>query len=400
MSDQHKERKLALLTWVLAAGLLTSIFAGTLMQSATAQDSSNETDKQQVITSMDNVDCSKDGSLVHCVDGNASTTTSASLNESTTSTLSISGTATTKVKPDKFTVTVGVETNGTTAQEATSRNANLTAAVIAALKDLGIAEDQIGTSGYSVNPVYAQKPADKPCLDIYPPPPECQPRQQITGYVASSSLSVMLDAGSNLDAGKLIDTAISAGANTVNGVSFFVSQEKQDQVRDSLIEVAISNARHRADIAASAVGMQISGIESLSLNDVFFPVQTRGSEEFQTANSQILPGQQEVTMTVTLVYLMSNRVSSGTVSGGSNDTSATDNAIAIARQFILSKAPSLGIQINNELDLHTDMVAALTESEYDIEFSVIDTNGQSHDGRIELANGEVTVAILDGKSIL
>jgi hypothetical protein len=105
-------------------------------------------------------------------------------------------------------------------------------------------------------------------------------------------------------------------------------------------------------------------------------------------------------MTVTLVYLMSNRVSSGTVSGGSNDTSATDNAIAIARQFILSKAPSLGIQINNELDLHTDMVAALTESEYDIEFSVIDTNGQSHDGRIELANGEVTVAILDGKSIL
>lgn len=399
MSNQHTSRKLVLLAGMLAAGLLASVFAATLLQSATAQAQNQaDAESQPVITSMDDIDCSKEASLVHCVDSNASTTTAASL-ENDKSTLSTSGTATAKVKPDKFTVTVGVETNGTTAQEATSKNANLTADVIAALKDLGVAEDQISTSSYNVNPVYEQKPLDQPCIDIYPPPPECQPKQQIIGYVASSSLSVILDTDGNADAGKVIDTAIEAGANTVNGVFFFVSQEKQDEVRDSLIEDAIADARHRADIAAGAVDMQVSGIRSISLNDAFFPVLSGGAE-LQAADTQILPGEQEVTMTVTIVYFMSSNGSNPTISGEDNDTSATDNAVAIARQFILSKLPSLGIQIDNELDLHTDMVVAITESEYRIEFSVLDTNGQSHDGRIEVTNGEVTAAILDGESML
>src|SRR5919206_3914634 len=60
------------------------------------------------------------------------------------STVSTSGTATTKVSPDMFSVSVGVETNGTTAQEAVSRNANLTAQVIQALRALGINENEIG----------------------------------------------------------------------------------------------------------------------------------------------------------------------------------------------------------------------------------------------------------------
>ena len=40
-------------------------------------------------------------------------------------TVSTSGTSTTEVRPDQASVTVGVETNGTTAQEAVSQNANL-----------------------------------------------------------------------------------------------------------------------------------------------------------------------------------------------------------------------------------------------------------------------------------
>src|SRR4051794_31821544 len=43
------------------------------------------------------------------------------------SSVSTAGTATTKVKPDKFSVTVGVETKGTTAHEAASANAGLMA---------------------------------------------------------------------------------------------------------------------------------------------------------------------------------------------------------------------------------------------------------------------------------
>ncbi len=258
--------RLVLLTGILAAGIFAATFSGTQLMSATAQSTNNDTQPS--------------------------------------STVSTSGTSTTEVNPDKFTVTVGAETNGTTAQEAASSNANLTANVIAALKELGISENDISTSSYNVYPVYEYRQSAEACIMIYPPPPECQLKEQISGYKASSSLSVTLDAAGNIDAGEVIDTAIGAGANTVQGAFFFVSQERQEEIRDSLIPDAIANARHRADIAADAVGMNVSGVHSVNLNDVHFPIYSRGIE-LQAADTQILPGQQEVTMTVNVVYYLS-----------------------------------------------------------------------------------------------
>ncbi len=46
------------------------------------------------------------------------------------------------------------------------------------------------------------------------------------------------------------------------------------------------------------------------------------------------------------------------------------------------------------------MVAQISENEYHLEFSVFDTDAQSHDGHIEIVDGEVSVAILDGESML
>jgi uncharacterized protein YggE len=258
------DKRMILLTGIIAAGIFAAVFSGTQLMSASAQTT----------------------------------------DEDNRSTISTSGSSTTRVDPDKVTVTVGVETNGTTAQEAASSNANLTAQIVAALTALGISEDDISTSSYNVYPVYDYKQAAEACIMIYPPPPECQPNQEISGYRASSSLSVTLDASGTIEAGEVIDTAIEAGANSIQGAYFFVSQERQEQVRDSMIPEALENARHRADVAANAAGMNVSGIKSISLNDVYFPVFSRGIEA-QAFDTQILPGQQEVTMTVNVVYYLS-----------------------------------------------------------------------------------------------
>jgi uncharacterized protein YggE len=230
--------------------------------------------------------------------------------------------ATTKVKPDKYSVSVGVETNGTTAQEAASANSDLMAKVLAALKGLGIQENQISTSNYNVYPVYDNSYPSKPCIDIYPQPPECQPKQIITGYRASNSVTVTLDASGNIDAGKVIDAAVGAGATNVNGVYFFVSQDLQEQVRDSLIKEAIQNARHRADVAASALGVTVSGVQSINLNDVYFPYFSKGFDAAvpaaQGAPTQILPGEQEVSTSVSAVFYFSDN---GTMSSSGNQTS-------------------------------------------------------------------------------
>jgi len=67
---------------------------------------------------------------------------------------------------------------------------------------------------------------------------------------------------------------------------------------------------------------------------------------------------------------------------------------------VLSKLPSLGIKINNELDLTFGNVVEITESECHVEFGGMDTIRRSHEGRIEITNRKVTVAISDGKSVL
>jgi YVTN family beta-propeller protein len=77
----------------------------------------------------------------------------------------------------------------------------------------------------------------------------------------------------------------------------------------------------------------------------------------------------------------------------------SDMAVSAARSFLLAKLPELGIHITDELNLHTDMVVAETESEYRVDFGLTDSEGRSHEGYVEVANGEVTLAIIDGKTI-
>lgn len=308
MSEEKSKKKTVLFAGILAAGLLAAVFAaGPLVvpQSATAQDN-NQTDTQQPVTSADDIDCATDPSLVHCAED--ADLISAPI-DSDRATLSTSGSATTKTQPDKFTVTVGVETDGATAQEAASLNANMTAAVIAALQELGITEEQMSTSSYSVYPVYGNNSTDQVCIEIYPPPPGCG-QTEITDYKASNSISVTLETDGELGAGEVTDAAIEAGANNVSSAYFFLSQEKQQEVRDSLIADAIADARHRADAAADALGMQVSGIHSVTLNDVQFPVFYSTPEALQ-ADTQILPGEQEVTSTVNITYFIGDAADEG-----------------------------------------------------------------------------------------
>jgi uncharacterized protein len=234
------------------------------------------------------------------------------------STLSSSGTSATEVRPDQVSVTVGVETNGTTAQEAVSNNANLTARVISAVRGLGINENRIETSSFSVSPIYEPRQPLQPCIEIYPPPPECETRQEIIGYSATNTVTATLDVPflrmltqptPDLNAGQVIDAAIGAGANRVDAVVFFISQNRQQEIRDTLISDAIANARQRANIATEALGMIVSGVESATLNPIEFPVFSVGLREGSAAGAdsvsaptQILPGQQEVSTTVNVDF--------------------------------------------------------------------------------------------------
>jgi uncharacterized protein YggE len=269
--------------------------------------------------------------------------------------------------------------------------------VIAALRGLGIAEADISTSNYNVYPVYGHKDPVNVCrvMEGFPIPPECYVDGEVIGYKASNSVTVTQDVDGQVDAGEVIDTSIAAGANTVHGVFFFISQEAQQEIRDGLIRESIANARQRAEIAADAVGMEITGVLSINLNDVYFPVFSRGADA-TLESTPILPGEQEVTNTVSVVYTMGN----GTTTGAETNNTGSFGQREAAMAFLLEKLPTLGIEIDDEMDIHMDLITHISETEYHAEFAVVDVNGQVHNGRIEVVNGEVAAAELDGESIL
>jgi uncharacterized protein YggE len=237
------------------------------------------------------------------------------------STLSISSTSTTEVRSDQLSVTFGVETNDTTAQEAVTQNSNLTAQVMAAVRGLGIGENRIETSSYSVLPIYRFIQPPQPCIEIYPPPPGCETRQEIIGYRATNTVTVTLDVPffrtvtesvPDVNAGQVIDAAVTAGANRVEGIVFFISPDRQEEIRTTLIGDAIANARERANIAAEALEMTVSGVQSATINPPDFPVFSVNLQEGSaaaadsgSAPTQILPGEQEVSTTVSVVFYIS-----------------------------------------------------------------------------------------------
>jgi len=258
------KRNLALIAGILAIGLVAASIAGGQLMTVAAQ-SQQETDQSEQPT------------------------------------VSTSGSSTVNIDPDKVTVNIGVETNGKTAAEAASENAKIVNKVLEALKTMGISTDQIATSNYSVFPVYEMRAP--PCIEIFPQPPECAPKSEIVGYRAVNAVTVTVEA--NADVGKIIDSAVEAGANNVSGAYFFVSEERQQEIRDSLIEGAILNAKNRAEKAANAVDLEIVGVKSINLNDVYFPVFYKElAADGAQSGTPILPGEQQVTMTVQVVFTM------------------------------------------------------------------------------------------------
>src|SRR5918998_5160247 len=311
-----------LVSILILTGLMSSSLAATQLpfaQAQTIEDEDNQ-ETQQATADVNATQTVTQGNETIVDNGNFGREEGADGSLASLSTLSITSTSTAEVRPDRLSVSVGVETNGTTAQEAVSQNANLTSQVIAALTGLGITEDRIETSSYSVSPIYEYIQPAEPCIQIYPPPPGCETRQEIIGYRATNSVTVTLDVPffrvatesvPDVNAGQVIDAAVGAGANRVDSVTFFISPDRQEEIRGTLVGEAITNARQRANIAAEALQMTITGVSSAEINPIDFPIYTvslrdaAGAGEAAgavSAPTQILPGRQEVSTTVNVVF--------------------------------------------------------------------------------------------------
>jgi len=209
--------------------------------------------------------------------------------------LSDAGTATTKVKPDKVTLILGVETTNQSAKAALSTNSATMNKVLNVLLSAGVKQNETSTSAFSISPNYNYS----------------QGRNIITGFTVTNTIQI--ESSKINDTARWIDTAISSGgATSVSSIDFTLSDKKLQEIKNGLIKQAIDNARSKADIAASALGLKVLGIKSMYLNEFEQPptppqpfLQKQSLATPAGANgTPIISGQQDVSVSVSTDWLM------------------------------------------------------------------------------------------------
>jgi uncharacterized protein YggE len=180
--------------------------------------------------------------------------------------------------PDEATVAAGVRTDGATAAAALSANATKMNAVLAALKAAN--GEEIQTQEVS----------------LYP---STDPQGKVTGYTAQNTVSAKAKIA---DAGALVDAAVGAGANTVDGPSLTLSD--QDALYRDALKKAVSDARAKALALADAGGFGVGPVstvveQSAAGQPVFArPVALAAKD----ASTPIEPGTADVTADVTVTF--------------------------------------------------------------------------------------------------
>lgn len=156
--------------------------------------------------------------------------------------ITVTGVGQSAASPDSMTVDLGISVLADSVAEGRSRAAERAQALIASVKDRGVADDDVQTVRYSIQPEYDYREGG----------------QTLRGYRVSNDLQVRVrELGS---AGDILDAAAAAGGDevTINNISFSV--EEETAVRDQAREAAWNDARARAEHLASLSGRSLGAV--------------------------------------------------------------------------------------------------------------------------------------------
>ena len=200
-------------------------------------------------------------------------------------TITVTGSAVVTLETDYARISVGVSTKAATVEEASARNNAAIHSVIAALKEAGVAENDIATSNYSVYAEY-----DYSSLG----------GQKLTGYNVTNQLTVILRDMSCI--GATLDKATAAGANNIYNIEFLSTQA--DAAQDEATAHAVSDAMRKALLLADAAGLELGGILSLteSTGGVYVTARNYAFKDSVVAGNSILPDDTSVSASVTMVF--------------------------------------------------------------------------------------------------
>jgi uncharacterized protein len=200
--------------------------------------------------------------------------------------ISVVGQGEVRVVPDVASVSIGVTGTAPAARDALDENNKAMTALMDVLKKAGIEPRDIATSNFSLGPRYDYNNNNN------------QPK--LVGYDVSNTVTVTVRKIDDL--GGLLDVAVTAGSNQINGIGFSVS--KPEAALDEARKLAMADARHRATVYAGAGGFDVGAVLNVSETMAALPAPM----EFKQARAQsadavpVAQGEQVLQIAVNVTY--------------------------------------------------------------------------------------------------
>lgn len=193
------------------------------------------------------------------------------------------------VAPDIATIGAGVTTEAPTATAALRQNSEEMQKVIDRIKALGIAGQDIQTTGINLNARYDYDQASQ--------------RQVFRGYQASNRVSIVLR---KIDAaGGVLDALVEAGATDLSGPAFGIDDEEpaKAEARQRAVARAAAQARSYAAMLGYRDAKVLAISESMSGNGPVMPMdKLRSRVEMVAAAPPVEPGMVSAGISVTITY--------------------------------------------------------------------------------------------------
>ena len=196
--------------------------------------------------------------------------------------ISVTGEATVAVAVDTAMIRLGVTSQAKAAREASEANARQMTAVLAAIREAGIADRDVQTSRLSVQPQYDPNKAGT---------------ARLLGFQVTNQVTIRVREIDKLPA--VLDRGITAGANEMSGIEFIVSEQSKllDQARDD----AVADARRKAELYAKAAGVKLGAVVTIA-EEGSNPPPRPVMQAMRSSAVPVAPGEQMLRAAVSVTF--------------------------------------------------------------------------------------------------
>ena len=191
------------------------------------------------------------------------------------------------VVPDIALVRLGVQTEGMQVDRVVKENTEKMNAILKEIKDLGIEEKDIQTTNYNLAPRYE-----------WPSTAE----RVFKGYTLTQEIRVKIRDFKKI--GEILETGTNKGANLIGDLQFTI--DDPEKIKEGARKEAIEKAKAKASQLANQSGLKLGKL--IDVYEESYSPYSSDVEKFglgggeKRAVPEIQPGEQEVTVIISLVY--------------------------------------------------------------------------------------------------